>query len=295
MSLSIFDGKQKAMSVLYRWLVIPIFSLAFSPVFAWTAYGHFLVAQIAYDNLDPKTRDLIEKDNRALNQQGQQGIVQQSAWLDTLRAKTWRHHIKVLSQLHYIDLPYSPDHALPLSVKKMNVVLAIQLAQTMLENTETSAIDRAFAVRMLWHIVADIHQPMHCISRLSPQHPKGDFGGTRYALGVNSYGKTLHAYWDVGGGLLSGYKQNEVKQVAKILEKRWPCENQAYFINPKAWAKESYDLAVKVAYQIPEGEIPNMVYQEKVAEISAERIALAGCRLAAISKQVYMQYQSRRA
>lgn len=294
MSPSIFDGKQKAMSVLYRWLVFSVFFLGFSPVFAWSAYGHFLVAQIAYDNLDEKTRLLIEQDNHALNQRGHQGIVMQSAWLDTLRAKTWHHQVKVLSQLHYIDLPYSPNHQLSFNTKKMNVIMAIQLAEYMLESTETTAIDRAFAIRMLWHVVGDIHQPMHCISRFSSQHPKGDFGGTRYALGANPDGKTLHAYWDVGGGLLTSYKKNEIKQVTKIIETHWPCQPQAN-LNPKAWAKESYDLAVNVAYQIPEGVTPNIDYQEKVAEVSAERIALAGCRLAAISKQIYTKYQSRKA
>jgi hypothetical protein len=49
-------------------------------------------------------------------------------------------------------------------------------------------------------------------------------------------------------------------------------------LNPEIWAAESYTIATKFAYNLP----VNYSYEREAQKICIKRIALAGCRLAAL-------------
>ncbi|MGL5742868.1 MAG: S1/P1 nuclease [Legionella sp.] len=50
----------------------------------------------------------------------------------------------------------------------------------MLSSKHTNAADKRFALRLLIHVVGDVHQPLHAITRVSTQLPKGDMGGNLF-------------------------------------------------------------------------------------------------------------------
>lgn len=264
-----------------------------SPAWAWNAFGHELVAQIALDQLSPQERRLFEQDNQILNRKGaHESLVESAPWLDHLRTIKWNHHRQSLGPWHYIDIPYSPHQSVRRKANHhMNAVLAVIMAQKILADSQSNAWDRGIALRILWHVVGDIHQPMHCIQYIDAMYPKGDKGGNLYPLGPNAWGKNLHAYWDNGGGYLlkprKPAKNGTVKHIAKEIEARWPCPKNLD-LNPDHWAKESYHIAIDVAYQIPEYSVPTNAYEQAVVSTTKERIALAGCRLAAVAKQIYL-------
>lgn len=55
------------------------------------------------------------------------------------------------------------------------------------------------AMRLLIHYVGDIHQPLHCTSRVDKNYPKGDRGGNLFPIppeGDEGDIKELHAAWD---------------------------------------------------------------------------------------------------
>ena len=135
------------------------------------------------------------------------------------------------------------------------------------------------------HVVGDIHQPLHATSQFSAAFPKGDQGGNRLVLRANSIAKNLHSYWDRGGGFLKTskhYPKNLLAKKAYSIEKHWPCELQKMNLNPEVWAAESQRLARTQAYQIKSGQKPSKKYQQSVKLITEQRLALAGCRLAAL-------------
>merc|ERR1712226_736207 len=53
-------------------------------------------------------------------------------------------------------------------------------------------------MRLLIHFVGDVHQPLHCTSRVNHQYPKGDFGGNLFKVSEKSGTgvDNLHAVWD---------------------------------------------------------------------------------------------------
>ncbi|MDP3705086.1 MAG: S1/P1 nuclease [Legionellaceae bacterium] len=256
-----------------------------SPLFAWNALGHRLVAQIAYDNLTADVKRKFNRDNRALNYHHKSyGLVNASVWMDQLYSQDF----KSLKPMHYIDLPYTTDGSALPKPGKVNAVYAITMASRVLSNSDATDLDKAIAVRILWHVVGDIHQPLHAATQVSQQYPQGDRGGNLVRLRNNAVARNLHAYWDKGAGVLSSkprYSQNDVKQMAANIEQQWPCDPAVMNRNPMDWANESHELAIKEAYTLPADGMPDTTYQQKVSRITIQQIALAGCRLAAFSEQ----------
>jgi len=57
--------------------------------------------------------------------------------------------------------------------------------------------------RTLIHLVGDIHQPLHAVSRYTKAHPGGDAGGNLFYIKYNNI-HNLHALWDAQVGLSDG-------------------------------------------------------------------------------------------
>ncbi|ARG97646.1 S1/P1 nuclease [Legionella micdadei] len=249
--------------------------------YCWNALGHRLVAQIAYQHLTDQAKQIYNQYNRALDKvYRKQNLIDSAAWMDALRFQNelW------LKEKHYIDLPFSIDGTKIKPPNKVNAVSAIEEAKTILQS-QKGDFDKGFSLRILLHVVGDIHQPLHATSQFSAAYPKGDKGGNLIRLGKNSVATNLHAYWDKGGGYLntkSPYSYNQLIRKANRIEKSWPCQPDKMNLRPIDWAKESHQIAIKKVYLLKAGQKPDKNYQIMVKRITQQRIALAGCRLAAL-------------
>lgn len=254
--------------------------------YCWNALGHRLVAQIAYHHLTPHAKYVLNRYNHALdNNYRPQNLVNAAVWLDSLRYRDdlW------LGPKHYIDIPFSFDGTELMEVDKINAVSAIVSATELMKKGQLSYYEKGFTLRILLHVVGDIHQPLHAANQFSAKHPQGDKGGNLFPLSANSIGTNLHSYWDKGGGFLSTHKRynsTQLSQKASRIEKRWPCSLDTMNLDPNVWAQESHQLAVHNAYQLKAGELPSKQYQQMVKATTQQRIAIAGCRLAALLNQI---------
>ncbi len=271
-------------------LILSFFIINSVNTYAWNSLGHRLVAQIACYNMNAASKKVAIKYNKILNSKGRKySLVNSSIWMD----KLYSGQYKDFRRLHFINLPIIIDNVTPPKTNPYNAVFAVNIAQFLLKDKQTSELDKALAFRILWHVVADLHQPMHAVSRYSKRYRDGDMGGNLEILPKNKVAKNLHAYWDRGGGVLLNnrpYSSKQVKKLASVIMNRWPCNKEKVNLNPQLWAKESSEIAANFAYV----SSFNYAYQLKAQEISLERIALAGCRLAAIiDKSTYIQEASK--
>ena len=51
-------------------------------------------------------------------------------------------------------------------------------------------------MRFLIHYLGDIHQPLHCSTRVDPDFPHGDRGGNDFPLKYHYSVDNLHSLWD---------------------------------------------------------------------------------------------------
>src|SRR3990167_362572 len=234
---------------------------------AWNAQGHILVADAALQELSAAQVAKLENYNKAFNLGYKPKSLQQAAvWLD------WIHCRQIICKnfkyYHYVDYPYSDDRSRVNAPYKVNAITAVEQAMYILQNPRYSAYEKGLQLRILMHVVADLHQPMHTISLFNARFPHGDRGGNDYLLGNNRVGKNLHAYWDRGGGYLRK-KSFKKPKAGKTLVKE--CED----LDPRIWARESYNIAKDFAYSIKYRHKPTKPYQRMVSKITKQRLSLA--------------------
>lgn len=246
--------------------------------------GHQVIAQIAYDHLTPSAKKMCHKYLRSHSKRPLDvNLISASTWLDRIKYK----NIHRYDALHYIDIPFSTeDNHLP-AVEHINVVWGINNAISLLSAKKIKKSDKRLALLILIHLVGDIHQPLHAITKVSNQFPKGDFGGNLFLLGKNPIAGNLHQYWDSGAGLFTGYGRiSQIKSKAYLLEQKHSCNEFSSSQNPEQWAKTSHILAIKHVYKIKPKEAPNMQYQIDAQYLAQKQTVVAGCQLAMVLNSI---------
>lgn len=262
--------------------------------FAWDQAGHKLIAHIAYRHLTVKARvnvDRLTQENMGQDFPPLQRFVFISTWADWERARgnnsydTW----------HYIDLPYADTGFRPKAIDGQNVVFGIERCVATLRQPLRPIEEHRTALKLLVHLVGDIHQPLHAVNRYNAQHPNGDHGGNAYHIHSKT-ANNLHAYWDMGLGEFRRFQssgpetQTALQKYAASIEERLPASS---FVParlktlPIEWANEGHDLALIFAYELKENDTPSRSYHYQGKQIMEQRIAIAGYRLATLLNQIY--------
>jgi hypothetical protein len=256
-------------------------------VLAWNAEGHMVVAQIAYNHLDPAVKakcDALIAVPLAYGGNSTSNFVTAACWADDYKSKlntgTW----------HYIDLPFSLDGTstngfVPAS---FDVVQAINLSIATLQSSSASQSNQAVSLRYLLHFVGDIQQPLHCSDAFFASQPNGDGGGNGFY--INGAWNNLHSLWDSGGGYLtdslsrplSFASQTILDNKVAAIEAEYPyTPNVATIPNPKDWAWEGQGVAETVSYAgIALHSTPSSSYLDTTQTTTEQRMALGGHRLA---------------
>lgn len=257
------------------------------PSQAWNALGHQIITQIAYDNLNTKTKQIANRYNHALSTVYKPvNLIKASVWLDSLRYQD----IHWYDAYHYIDIPFSTDQSPLPPIPAINAQWAILHAEQTLTNHYAKPFDKGLALRILIHVVEDIHQPLHTATRVSNEYPQGDLGGNLFPIKGKPIATNLHAYWDMGAGLLYAKPRSHkisIKKQAENLENQWPCVKFSLNTNIGEWINDAHTLARSKAYTIAPNTTPTSAYQQEAQAIVSQQMAVAGCRLANLLNQLF--------
>ena len=268
----------------------------------WGAGGHMMVASIAFKRLNPRAKAqamalLARPINPAAVSKKSKDFVNASHWPDDLRPFAEFDSFK---PLHFIDKPFSIDGtALPAGVPEPdNVVKALEDNVNILK-TSTDKDAQAQALRFIIHFVGDIHQPLHCATRVSSANPEGDQGGNLVTIKVGSKKVKLHSYWDGGIGSFPKTGPNfappPLSQIpaaaAKAMAGNPDTDPKLKLDDPfnyNAWADESFALAQSTAYKgMKNGVMPSASYKNKALKVARQRVAWGGYRLAALLNAIW--------
>lgn len=274
----------------------------FNPIFsyAWNNVGHRVIATIAYSQLSPYEKRELQTWIKPLRYYYPffQDIQALATWPDWIKGQG----VKAFNTWHYVNRPYGLNNykiQTHYHSDSSNIIWAIGQSEIVLVSKKSNPVMRWEFLAFLIHCVGDIHQPFHTISAYSVVHPQGDEGGNDFMVLDREYGKqSLHFLWDNGLGLFNhGGKKSLVKgsELANDFMKRFP---PSYFgkkisiLDPEAWAKESYGLAVEVGYGTQEGKPLSKDYIIRGQSLIMEQVTLSGYRLARILKAVIREHNS---
>ena len=79
----------------------------------------------------------------------------------------------------------------------VNILTAMAENESIVKN-ESDAERKAIALAWLFHLVGDIHQPLHTAQLFTVEYPNGDRGGNEICVRVTQAGQPmdLHRFWD---------------------------------------------------------------------------------------------------
>ena len=248
--------------------------------FAWGPMGHDVVAAIAEQHLTPKAKKNISKilDGKS--------IVYYSSWMDSIqnspywengynKTKTW-HYANVDKGLTYQTMPKNPDG---------DVVTGLEfLTKELMENFDNlTDSTKADYVKMIVHMVGDLHCPMHA-GRLS------DRGGNGMKVRWFGQNTSLHSLWDskiVESARKWNYSEwvEQLDRTDKKFKKSVMCGTyEEWFVDTVKGAASIYEYVENMGV-----ENPNLSYKYvyDFSPLLEDRLLVGGYRLAYVLNMIF--------
>ena len=303
-------------------LLVALLVLAQSNASAWHDTGHMLVAQIAYLNLSPAAKARV--DALLITPQGRRPLIHLCAgyytpacektydpvtiavWMDDFKGDSLNDEYE---NWHYIN--YKPFFdGIPVRTdvgpEPANVLDRLNWSINTLRRSTGRTKTDAEVLGFLYHLIGDVHQPLHTMTRYSVKNPNGDAGGNGFAIVMPPEAniRNLHSFWDAAAGRF-GFESprrplNEADRArllawAQEIMKAHPLASMPAVkeLEPLRWIEESQTIAREFVYaKIKDGEAPSAAYTKEAQRIAGERIALGGYRLAAVLNSLFPEKAS---
>jgi S1/P1 nuclease len=306
-----------------------------SPARAWDDFGHMTVAYLAYQKLTPAARaranalirlnPYYEKWATAVPGDMDKDTVifmLASLWADEIKgdsnfvsdgssggnrpdgspdpARNTGYDDKLMHKYrHFVDTPFSTDgtSTAKFQIPTPNAQDSIASFRAVLASSDPDA-KKSYDLVWLLHLVGDIHQPLHAVTRLSTGLPQGDDGGNKVKLHCTGCPADLHKFWDDALGVTTKLAappeekglpdEISIRAIVAFARKtRRPKRALAAQSSEAAWVQESFAAAQNQVYPglvaNPDGSSSlTAAYQKAALALARKRVALAGARLAVL-------------
>ena len=236
----------------------------------WGQKGHDVTAYIAECNLTPEAAQEID---RVLDGHSP---VYYANWLDSAShtpeyayTRTW-HYANIDEGYTYDTMPKEPAG---------DVVTAVNDLVAELKSKELSAEKEAEALKMLIHLVGDMHCPMH-LGRLS------DLGGNKRPVRFFGRDTNLHSVWDTNiPEAVHKWSYSEWQQQIDRLTDEEAAQIAAG--EPADWVKETHEICKEIYGFTPEGTDISYDYLFKYTPVVERQFLRGGHRLARLLNEIY--------
>ena len=261
---------------LRSYLLTLCLGVASIPAFSWGQKGHDVTAFIAENHLTPTTyavvTDLLDG----------KSIVYWSNWLDNAShtpeyaySKTW-HYKNIDDGVKYEEAPL---------LDTGDVVRTVYEQTQILQDPKASKQDKQLALKIVVHVMGDLHQPMH-------MGHATDLGGNRWTVNYFGRDSNLHSVWD----------SSLPESAHKWTYSEWndqinrPTQQETITIlengTPDKWGKETYEICKEVYDKTPEGYKISYDYVADWTPVIESQFLKGGLRLADILNSIFdSEYQ----
>jgi S1/P1 Nuclease len=313
------------MKNLIIYVFLACFITSFSQnIFAWDDVGHKLTTYIAWQRMTPEVRAKVSKLLRSAPEDSDLGMLYPqdsrseaakqlehfmlaATWADIVRDRSFPVRNKKYHQgnWHYYDDFWTMENG-QLKILDMKtedggkaVPKLFEFEKT-LQDSSVSDADKSIALAWILHLGGDIHQPLHCSARVTPEEPKGDQGGNLFLLTPKDTPRdrqdNLHSFWDSIIKRNIARKNDEpdaiyLPKIAKNIMKKHSFEKlQSRLLLGKFddWHKGGMQIAASQVFpfSLKRFETPSNDYKKTALRISEEQIALSGYRMGEMLNQI---------
>ncbi|QSE98844.1 S1/P1 nuclease [Fulvivirga lutea] len=253
-----------------RIIALLVFSTLLSiPSFGWGPIGHRTIGLVAQQHLSKKTkrklREILKHESLAVV----------SMWMDEERSNP---NYKHMEDWHWVDIPDGKTYAESEKNPNGDAIQTINRLIDELESGTLSLEEEKINIKMLVHIIGDIHMPLHV-------GKTGDQGGNKVKVRFFGDETNLHTVWD--SKIIDSKKFSYTELAAAIdhfddestIEK-WQSDDVM------VWVEESMSYR-DLIYDLPEDKYIGYYYIYDAWPVIQERLHKAGVRLAGVLNKIY--------
>ena len=259
---------------LFKKLIIAV-AIIYMPArsMAWGAEGHRICGQIAESYLSPKARAAV----KAIL--GNESVAMSSTWADFIKSDP---AFGYLSTWHYID--FDAPMSYPQMVdylkadKSTDAYTKLEFMIGEMKKKDITAENKLLYLRMIIHIVEDIHQPMHTAK-------SSDKGGNDFKVTWSKEDANLHSVWD---SKLIESQQLSYTEYANWINHTTAAQRAQLQKEPiSKWIFDSSQVAEKIYSDTKPGD--NLGYKYNFEYISTvnKQLLNAGVHLAGLLNQLF--------
>jgi len=244
-------------------------SMVFSNDDVWGKTGHRVVGEVAQQYLTGKAKRQIKKLLKGAT------LAEVANYADAIKSDraydkfmTW-HYVNFGPDQEYRNVEPNPEG---------DVVVGILRCKAILEDENRSEADHVFYLKMLIHLIGDLHQPMHA-------GRSENRGGNDIQIQWFGNGSNLHRLWDTNMINHYGMSYTELsKKVDKLSrkERKLLAQGDVY-----SWVEESQDIANKIYASVQVGDKLGYSYSYANWQTVEEQLLKGGVRLAAVLNTVF--------
>jgi len=237
-------------------------------VVGWGVTGHRTIGYIAEQHLSKKAKKQVD---RVLKRES---LAIVTNWMDEIKSDPSYKHAYTW---HYVTIPNGETYESSEKESKGDIVQTIERLVAELKKGGLDAKTESEHVKMLAHLIGDIHQPLHVGNGT-------DKGANDVKIKYFWKDSNLHRVWDSGmidGKLLS---YTELGNSINTLSKEEVAKIQNSTV--RDWANESVALR-DACYDIGEKKSINYKYDYKHWPTVQQQLLKAGLRLAATLNDIY--------
>lgn len=235
--------------------------------FAWGVTGHRATGLIAEQYLTAKAKKKIRQ---LLNGES---LAMASNWMDEIKSDSTYNY---MYDWHWVTIETGQTYDQSKRNSKGDLIMTLEKIITELKTHKLDPKKEVEYLKMLLHLVGDIHQPFHvgCCD---------DQGGNKIKVKWFKNESNLHKVWDSEMIDETRLSYTELAQALHKPDKNTITSWQKTSV--QEWANESMTYRTQV-YAIGDGNL-GYSYSYKNLETVKVRILQAGVRLASILNQIY--------
>ena len=236
----------------------------------WGQKGHDVTAAIAERHLTPATRAAVDSllDGKSL--------VYWSNWLDNAShtpelnySRTW----------HYKNIDADQSYESAPTHQARNVVTALRLNIGILRNPRATKGEKTLALKMITHLLGDMHQPMH----LGHQT---DLGGNKVQVKYFDTPTNLHSVWD-SRLPEAGHKWSYTEWTDQLDRTDGPEQASILVGDIDSWARQTYEICTEVYKATPKGTVVSYNYIADWTPTVENQFLRGGLRLAHVLNSIF--------
>jgi len=235
----------------------------------WGATGHRVIGEIAEDYLKSSTKRKINKLLKS------KSLAFVSTFGDEIKSDS---RYREFYTWHFINMPEDSTYETSEKHPDGDLVTGIAFCQNIIKDKNSSDDDKAFYLKLLVHLLGDLHQPMHI-------GLKEDKGGNDFKLQWFYKDSNLHRVWDseMINSYNMGYKElaDNADELSKYQVK---AIQEGTVID---WVNETHILANEVYKSAKPGENLRYRYSYDHLKTMRSQLQIAGIRLAKVLNDLF--------